>query len=248
MQLAIRRWAAWAPGLDRPEVWREWASGARSIEATGKPDLRFVDPILRRRLSFLSGMSVRVATDCLTDALTPDHFVFCSQFGEYTRSFELLQALARDEPLSPMGFSVSVHNTASSYFSIMRNNMSPSVSVAGGCATLEAAFIEAGALVQSGDARSVLLVYAGEPMPKLYRNLENPVRQSASIGFLLSAVGDAAADLTLDLAWHPNPVPLPDASSDPALEVLRLIASGSGSFVHGDGRLGWTWNVRASQD
>jgi hypothetical protein len=248
VQLAILRWVAWAPGLDDIRAWREWAEGVRAIGTTGKPNIDFVDPIVRRRLSRLSAMAVRVAEDCLTGMARPTHHVFCSQFGEYTRSFELLQALSRGEQLSPMGFSVSVHNTASSYFSIIHQDVSPSVSIAGGTATLEAGFIEATALLESDEAESVLLVYAGEPLPSLYRDHESPARNTAAIGLLLSTVDRFPSNQKLGLEWKPDDTPPVAASGDPAIEVVRLISRGCGSFTHNDGRLGWTWNVLASQD
>jgi len=92
---------------------------------------------------------------------------FASPHGEIHRTVELLQELAKNEPLSPMGFSLSVHNTAAGIYSITSGNKAPSTSVASGRDTLEQALVEAVAQsFQCGEP--VALVYADEPLPSQY--------------------------------------------------------------------------------
>jgi hypothetical protein len=248
VELAVRRYAAWAPGLAEPAEWVAWAGGARSIGGDGKPELGFVEPLLRRRLSGLSRMAIRVAEDCLAGDAAPDVYVFCSRYGEYGRSFAVLQEIDRNEPPSPMAFSMSVHNTASSLYAMARHDMSPSVSIASGKATLESGFIEAWARLRSGEAKSVLLVYHDEPLPDVYRSQKTSVRHAAAFGMLLASIDTAEPTLRLGLQWRRGSTPDTVEPVDPALEVLRLMCRCSGSFELRDGRLDWTWNASAPED
>jgi hypothetical protein len=134
----------------------------------------FVPAMQRRRLSRLSKISLRTLHECLEQLADRDavdtgfiRTVFASPHGEIHRTVDLLKELAAGEPLSPMGFSLSVHNTAAGIYSIVSGNQAASVSVAAGCDTLEQAVVEA--VSQSAYHRQVIaLVFADEPLPALY--------------------------------------------------------------------------------
>src|SRR3546814_19479787 len=68
--------------------------------------------------------------------------IFCSRYGEYARAFEILNSMAEGEPVSPNAFSLSVHNTVSSLFSIARGDRTHSTAMAAGASTLEGGFLE----------------------------------------------------------------------------------------------------------
>src|SRR3546814_20596720 len=72
--------------------------------------------------------------------------IFCSRYGEYARAFEILNSMAEGEPVSTNAFSLSVHNTVSSLFSIARGDSTHSTALAAGPATLEEGFLEASGL------------------------------------------------------------------------------------------------------
>ena len=248
IDLAVVRWSAWAPGLSEVTAWKKWAAGTRDLSPQPeKPDVSFVPAMLRRRLSSLSRMAFHVAAQCLDSGAPPDAYVFCSRYGEYERSFEILSGLARQEAVSPAAFSHSVHNTSASLFSIDREDPAPYTALAAGAATLESAFLEAWSLLKSQEAGRVLLVYHDEPLPPLYKEQDTNVTLNCALALVLQL---SDADLKTDrlrLSWQgsPDDSSLPLEANDPALGVLRLLINGGDPFTNDTGRLVWSWTRRA---
>src|SRR3546814_2251974 len=82
--LAVSCWAAYAPGLPDRASWHEWAAGKKSIAGPADPDVSFVKPLLRRRLSPLNRMAFYVAssrseehTSELQSLMRISYAVFC---------------------------------------------------------------------------------------------------------------------------------------------------------------------------
>src|SRR5690554_5707018 len=110
MQFDIADWSAWAPGLATPEQWRDWyACPALPESADVQPDVSFLPPMQRRRLSPLARMVFHVAWP-LADKRARQPVVFSSRHGETPRNLALLTQLGLGEALSPTHFSLSVHN------------------------------------------------------------------------------------------------------------------------------------------
>ncbi len=244
ISLAIQRWSAWTPGLSTPAEWRSWAEGARRIGGLEPPDVAFVAPLLRRRLSSLSRMAFRVAADCL-DETDDVAYVFCSRYGEYHRSFGILTDIAQGSPASAAAFSTSVHNTAASLFAIENKHTSPAISVAGGDATLETGFIEAWSQLESGAANAILLVYHDEPLPPLYSEQRTTVQHPAAIAMLLKSAQEGDPSDTLHLRWDSSDAnsATPAPPTDPALSVLKSLLTNGGPVEFDSGRLVWTWSA-----
>src|SRR5690606_17808410 len=102
----------------------------------------------------------RMVFDCawpLAEAGPPMPLVFASQHGETTRSFALLQAMGRNEGLSPTSFGLSVHNAIADTWSKVRGDTTQSVALSVNTDGLEQAFLEAAFLIRRG-ARSALVV------------------------------------------------------------------------------------------
>jgi hypothetical protein len=76
--------------------------------------------------------------------------VFASRHGDVARSMDLLGALASDQPLSPTGFGLSVHNAIAALYSIARGHRGNYLALAAGQATVEAACLEAAGLLADG--------------------------------------------------------------------------------------------------
>lgn len=248
IDLAVVRWSAWAPGLSEVSAWKEWAAGTRDLSPDPeKPDVSFVPAMLRRRLSSLSRMAFHVAAQCLDSGPPPDAYVFCSRYGEYERSFEILSGLARQEAVSPAAFSHSVHNTSASLLSIDREDPAPYTALAAGAATLESAFLEAWALLNSQEAGRVLLVYHDEPLPPLYKEQETNVTLKCALALVLQPCEAGLEADRLRLSWQgtPDDAPLPLEANDPALRVVRLLIDGGDPFTNDTGRLVWSWTRHA---
>lgn len=180
LRCSVLNWAGWMPGISSTTDWQAWAAGEQAIAATpDSPPVDFVPPMQRRRLSRLSRLSLAAAHACVGERQSLPT-VFASQHGEIHRTVSLLDELARQEPLSPMAFSLSVHNTASGLYSITTGNTASSTAIAAGCDTLPTALIEVIGQLQRHD--EVLLVYAEEPLPTAYSDFATP---SLTLGLAL---------------------------------------------------------------
>src|SRR5690606_27849510 len=158
----VRSWSAWAPGLDGPAAWEAWAEGeADTPKADGAPDVRDLPAGLRRRLSRLGKMALRVAMD--VDPGFSPRIIFSSRNGNVTQMLGLLESLARDEPLSPTAFGMSVHNSLAGMLSIISGNRESHTAIAAGGESLCCGLIEALGSLQE-DPSPVLLLHADEPL------------------------------------------------------------------------------------
>ena len=158
-------------------------------------DVSFLPPLKRRRLSNLSRMSLRLA-----HSIAPDYKGYCvfgSQHGELVTTQGLLESIVQGEIVSPAGFSASVHNTAVGLHSINCKNTYPCTSIAAGIDTLPMCFAESFAILNSGEASEVLLVFADDVVPD---SLAGFVDGNEMRGFAaLVKPGDETADKKLRL-------------------------------------------------
>ncbi len=180
---SISRWRAWAPGVaDRPD-WRDWITGKRR-DAGEQPDVSFLPALLRRRLDRVGRMALHVAWRCAEGhAAVP--MVFASRHGSIARTVQLLDDLARNEPLSPAIFSLSVHNSIAGLFSMARSDRSAATALAAGHRTLVFALLEGiGMLVEGAD--KVLVVYADETLPPEYGAYLGQPETAFAVGLLLT--------------------------------------------------------------
>lgn len=228
LPFALHAWAAWAPGLGTPEDWRAWADGEREALGEAKPDLSFVDAMTRRRLSPLSRMCLSCAHQAL-QGRAGIASVFASRHGELPRSAELLAQLAIGEPLSPLGFSLSVHNTASGLHSIVQHDTAPSTAIAGGPDSLTAGLLEAlGRLAERPEA-PVLLVYGDDRLPEVYGEFDSARLMPHALALLLGQ------GTTHRLSLESRPADVAERERQ-SLSLLRALAQG------GSARLGdWRW-------
>jgi hypothetical protein len=255
VRLAIRSLSAWPLGIENIQNWESCSDGTKKFDAKEqKPDLKFVAPMLRRRLSALSRMVFFVATNCLEGQDAAQASVFCTRYGEYDTTFNILMNLANGNEVSPAAFSTSVHNASAGQFSIDRQDRSQVVVLSAGEATLEAAFIEAWGLLNAGDMSQVLLVYHDEVLPSLYNSQETTVGQNAAFALLLSLCSDTKAADCLHLSWQPQ-VTVPkentrsaDPDIDAALRVLHLARRGGDPVIRDTGRLEWKWSRHATEN
>lgn len=159
--------------------------GGKRIETGKLPDVSFLPALLRRRLDRVGRMALYVAWRCAEER-TAVPLVFASRHGSIARTLQLLDDLARNEPLSPAIFSLSVHNSIAGLFSIARNDRSPATALAAGHRTLVFALLEGVGILAEG-AGEVLVVYADETLPPEYRaHLEQP-EPAFAVGLLLTA-------------------------------------------------------------
>ena len=130
----------------------------------GPPEVAFVEPMVRRRLS-------RVARGFFHCAqrLAPSgevRVVFASRHGEAHHSWTLLQDLAAGRELSPNLFSLSVHHAVPGLWSILKGNRAPVTALAAGAETFGWGLVEAAGALAAEPGSDVLYVYADDQLPQ----------------------------------------------------------------------------------
>jgi Beta-ketoacyl synthase, N-terminal domain len=218
VSFSIASHAAWAPKLETREAWLAWASEDYIITGSVEAPIHRMPPMLRRRAGFLGKMALEVAYQCLGRRIDVPT-VFTSQHGDAARSVDLLLDLAKDVPLSPTSFGLSVHNAIGGLFSIARGDHSSHVALAAGQSSVEHAVIEACGMLADGEP-AVLLVAYDCPLPTPYHEFQDCNEQPYAWAWLMQPPADEVVSLTWSDALEHNP---PGFKRSPAgLEVLRF--------------------------
>ena len=130
--------------------------GGKAVMVPGSaPDVSFVPPLVRRRLSPLQKMFFALARQVETGP--SDSTVFASRDGEDTLTRRTVEDFNADGSVSPHRFSASVYNAAPGLWSVFTKNRAPYTAIAGGDDT-----IECGLLELLAGAEPAMLVYAEE--------------------------------------------------------------------------------------
>lgn len=147
--------------------------------------------MMRRRLSSLSRMALKVAGDCIggVDAQAPARVVFASRHGELRRTTDILRDIEAGNAVSPNAFSLSVLNAMSGILGMVRRDRSAATAVSAGAETLGYALLEAHAQRMDESDSPILITYADEPADPRYGEIEHEVQRSA-LALLIDA-GDA---------------------------------------------------------
>ena len=134
---------------------RVFMTSSAVVETGAAPDVSFVPPLVRRRLSPLQKIFYALANQVETapSALT----VFASRDGEDTLTRRIVDDFHDDGSVSPHRFSSSVYNAAPGLWSVSTKNRAPYTAIAAGEDTIECGLIELFA-----DAFPAMLVYAEE--------------------------------------------------------------------------------------
>ena len=219
--------------IARHAVWPAGATGATAV--TGAPDVAFVEPLLRRRLSPQARMVLNVANDCAA-GLTDARIVFASRHGELKRTTTLLEALAAGEGLSPTLFSMSVLNASSGLFSILQKNTAPATAISAGRASFGYGLLEACLQLAERPQQPVLYVYADEPAPALYAAGEAAGQRAHALALLLDAAATSATTRIRCRQAASDEAPDDEPQS---LAFLRCLDGGAARWS--DGQHTWCW-------
>jgi hypothetical protein len=193
----VSRFASWAPGLDSPADWEEWARGAKEITASGEsPALDFAEAphlklapkefaLFKRRQSQISRMTIHVL-----HAIMPVgenvKTVFVSFRGEITQQFKINKMLIEEGDISPSAFSQSVFNTPPALAAIALGLEAGYSSVYPGNSRFETGFQAAAASLLSANSGELVLVYADELCPAEYGDLCPQPNRPLAFAALLS--------------------------------------------------------------
>ncbi len=202
----IERWDVWSAGIRGEDAWRKNLPGSNdSIHSSSLSDAEclYLKPRQKRRLSHISKITLDVAFGAVSEYQSLPT-VFASRRGEVGRMAELLKSICSGEDASPMGFSLSVHNTASGLFSINSGNQSASTAIAAGHDTVVSALLEANAQLASGKEK-VLLVIAEETMPEVYASFAGDNEQPVAAAFVLNRTPEFTLEINAMRSTNARP-------------------------------------------
>lgn len=231
LEFVICEWAAYGPGLSQHQPWLDWAMRDPVLPGADgapwdAPALSEMPAMMRRRIDRLGRLACQVAYWCqpgdqADTAGIP--LVFASRYGDAARSLALLGDLVQGEPLSPTGFGLSVHNAASALYSIARGDRGNTVVVAAGRATVEAALVEACALLADG-APQVLVVFYEAALPADYAVFHDEAPCEYAWAWRVAAPEAARAGQALvSLQLEPDTAPAAAQALPAGLAVLRQV-------------------------
>jgi hypothetical protein len=222
--------------LLRASIWSQEGPEVRSPfldRASGPPDVAYLDPLIRRRLSPLGRAMLHCAHRAAGDR-GPMPSVFTSRHGEAVRTVPVLEDLAQGLLPSPTQFSMNVHNATAGIWSIARRDPSPSSSLAAGPESFAWGLVEALAIHAAEPGRPVLFVHGDAPLPPLLAAFDEDPRPLHALALLIGL----PAVHHLILTWSPEDRPAAVDGPGEGPDALAFEVPG-GPWVTG----AWAWRV-----
>jgi hypothetical protein len=171
---------------------------------------------LRRRMGPMERLMAQCALGVLRD-LPGAEIILCSRYGNVDTLASLLGSIAKREPLSPMAFSLAVHNAAAGLLGQMRGDRAAHTALAAGRETLLAGLIDGYARLATDCERPIALVFGDWPLPDIYRRFVDLECGGTAMACLLRR-RTPASNTT------PTLRPLPDAAKAERIEGAELLA------------------------
>ena len=182
----IIRFSAWAPGIESPGEWDEWAVGKRNISPGAKgPEIAFTDSMFRRRLSRISKMTIQVIHGLLPVGENTK-IIFLSFRGEHSRQFQVNKMLIQEKSVSPAAFSLSVYNAPVALAAMAFGLKGGYSALYPGNDSFAAGIKAAEAALFAGTADDIVCVYADEEAPPEFECFSKECPPPAAFGILLS--------------------------------------------------------------
>jgi hypothetical protein len=148
------------------------------------PDVSIIPLMLRRRLNLLGrACGSEILKHLTNNEIMP--IVYCSQHGDIERTTKVLNELADDQPVSPMHFSLAVHNAICGILSIQTGLTSNISTIAAGQEGLVPVLLEAAGILLSG-TKKVLCVICDVTLPEIYRDDQSLPKIPYAISFIVS--------------------------------------------------------------
>jgi hypothetical protein len=234
LQFAVDSWAALAPGLSTQQQWLQWFGAPQPLVGEFAPELAWVPATLRRRVSPLGRAALNVLASCQPSEPCPA--VFASRYGDLAAVAGLLAQLHGEGAVSPMGFSLAVHNAAMGIYSIARQDRITTTSIAANEDLAEAACCEALGWLAAGEPQ-VLVVCCADPVPFPYQATAGAEPFRYAWACRLRAVESGGISLAAAVGTAPGGS---DPIESPSLRALSFLAgTGAGEMRSDTGRYLW---------
>ena len=244
-EFTVKDWSAFAPGLVSKDAWLDWAQAPSLPLGEATPALLEMPAMQRRRVETLGRMALQVAYWCQQDAARSMPCVFACRHGDLSRTYDMLQTLARDEPLSPTQFGLSTHNAIAAQYSIAQELIGNSLSVSAGVACAEAAVVEALGLLADG-ASEVLIVVYDCPIQPAYCEFQDEPEAAFAWAARLAKPSENDARLSLSVgAEQATDASTGHAEIPHSLEVLRFLIGSQPMLELQENTRQWRWQRHA---
>lgn len=207
----VESWAAVVSGPAGDQLLRLGACQDETIIPAG----------LRRRL----GAYGRIAVSCGLSLTTEgdSSIVFCSRYGDMELAARLLDDLAQHSPLSPAGFSLSVHNAVPGVMDLARQSRAGHTAIAGGAQSLSAGIIEAWTRLSEAHGGTVSLVYTDCSIRGLYAEFADASFGDMALAMTLAAGTGDGGKAQLALKGRPSTDADNGCLLEPASEELASL-------------------------
>jgi hypothetical protein len=225
LKFNLESWSAIAPGIVTAESWSDWFN-ASSSEAFNHAqlDIKQVPAMLRRRFKLLGKVASMAVLDVQNEGeCIPS--IFASRHGDTELTLSLLQDIAKQEPLSPTGFSLAVHNAIGGLLSIVRQDTSPMTAIASMDGLVVNALFELQAQLQQ--YKRVLCVIYDVPLPSLYQPYAPSLPFPLAIAFIVNRA-NTGLKLTMHLDVASTDVDQVDADM---LTFVRLLCGSNDAIA-----------------
>ncbi|MCB1853780.1 MAG: beta-ketoacyl synthase chain length factor [Halieaceae bacterium] len=167
MKVVVERWSSWESRAGQAALCCHYSGPGLVCEEVEQPDLGTVPALKRRRLGALARTVFHVLDRCAdTDQSEP--VVFSSYLGEIKRTQALLESVAAGGPVSPMAFSLSVHNAIAGQWSLIRGIKAPMTALSPPAGSPVPALLEAQGILLEGHYPAVNVAYFEEDYPGFY--------------------------------------------------------------------------------
>ena len=141
------------------------------------PNVNFIPSLIRRRLTLIEKIGIFITNNLLPIGENVK-IIFASRFGEWRETIKLIEQMYNEKEMSPAGFSHSVHNAALGMFTIINKLKNNYTTIASNEDTIDSSLLEA-----ISSKEDVLLVYAEEPIPDFYKEVNKDITEEFKYGF-----------------------------------------------------------------
>lgn len=192
MDFLIKQCVAWAGGLTTSQDWQAYAQGSKGLDAQLElPQLKQIPAMQRRRLSPFAKLALHCALTAADECLTTVPSVFVSRHGDLAKTSKLIEDVARNEPLSPTNFGLSVHNAVGGLFSIYTGNKAPLTAISAGEDSFFVGLLDALSKLKANDYQNILLVFTEQIVPELYQPYIEEYETTVACAILLEPVPES---------------------------------------------------------
>ena len=240
----IVEWAAYAPGLHDHAAWLAWTAESYLPKGDEVPALSEMPAMQRRRLERVGRTALQVAYWCQSAEVADIPLVFASRHGDIQRTYGMLEALARNEALSPTHFGLSIHNAIVAQYSIARALKQNYLAVAAGKSTAESAVIEALGLLHDGAEEVMIVMYDGL-LPESYQIFQDENCADYAWAWRLKKPSPGRSSFSLDLLKADEPSAETKSDLPHGLDVMRFMLSSETSLHFNEGSRHWHWQRHA---